>query len=89
MRHVLSEEYDILIVRSVTYAQRTRKALDRAGISCRVFRAPMELSNTGCAYAVRLPTGNLREALEVLRRENLNPARAFLYRNHEYLEAAL
>ena len=33
------EQY-LIIARSVTYAQRMQRALGRAGIACRIYRAP-------------------------------------------------
>ena len=59
------EQYWI-IARSVTYAQRMEKALAGAGIRTRIFRAPRELSDRGCAYAVELSGGALRPALAIL-----------------------
>ena len=48
-------EYDLIIARSVTFAQRMQKALEQAGIRCRIFRAPRDLTDLGCAYAVQIP----------------------------------
>ncbi|MEG1657509.1 MAG: DUF3343 domain-containing protein [Oscillibacter sp.] len=70
-------EYYLIIARSVTFAQRMQSALVRAGISCQIFRAPRNLSESGCAYAVRISEGDLTAALNVLRRENLNPVQIF------------
>ena len=42
-----SVEYDLILARSVTYAQRMQKTLDRAGIRCRIFRAPRDLTDLG------------------------------------------
>lgn len=47
-------EYYLMIARSVTYAQRIERVLNRSGIRSLVFRAPLELTKgEGCAYAVR------------------------------------
>ncbi|MBR3569811.1 MAG: DUF3343 domain-containing protein [Oscillibacter sp.] len=80
-------EHDLLLARSVTYAQRMQKALDRAGIASRVYRAPRDLTNLGCAYALRVAPKDLREALLVLRGEKLSPVQIFAYRRGEYREA--
>ena len=47
-------EYYLILDRYVTYAQRMQKTLDRAGIRCRIFRAPRDLTDLGCAYAVQI-----------------------------------
>ena len=47
------ETYFIL-ARSVTYAQRMQHSLERAGVRCRISRAPREMTDQGCAYVVRL-----------------------------------
>lgn len=80
-------DHYLILARSVTYAQRMQKALDRAGIRSRVYRAPRELTNLGCAYVVRLAPGDLREALSVLHGEKLNPVQIFLYQRGLYREA--
>ena len=47
-------EHYLIIARSVTYAQRMQRALARSGIRCRIFRAPRDLTDRGCAYAVQI-----------------------------------
>ena len=79
-------EHYLILARSVTYAQRMRRALDRAGIRSRVFRAPRDLTDLGCAYALRLSPEDLREALVVLHRERLDPVQVFVYQQGLYRE---
>ena len=81
-------EHYLILARSVTYAQRMRRALERAGIRCRVFRAPRELTDLGCAYALRLATGDLSRALVVLHGEGLDPVQVFLFQRGLYREVA-
>lgn len=80
-------DHDLILARSVTYAQRMQKALDRAGIASRVYRAPRDLTNLGCAYALRVAPRDARNALSVLYREKLNPVQIFAYRRGTYREA--
>lgn len=77
-----------MIARSVTYAQRMERALTAAGIRTRIFRAPRELSNLGCAYAVEL-TGGLHSALAILRSAGLYPTKLYLLQQGKYLELSL
>lgn len=69
--------YYLLLCRSITYAQRMSRALERSGITSRFFRPPMGLSDRGCSYAVRVGERDLPAALERLRAEGLMPMRVF------------
>ena len=71
-------EHYLIIARSSTYAQRMQRALSRAGIRCRIFRAPSDLTSSGCAYAVELAPPDLSAALLILRREHLDPVQIYL-----------
>lgn len=81
-------EHYLIIARSVTYAQRMQRALTRAGIRCRIFRAPRDLTDRGCAYAVEIAMGDLSAALPVLHGENLNPVQIFLSQRGTFREVA-
>ena len=71
-------EHYLIIPRSITDAQRMRRARCRAGIRCRIFRAPRDLTSSGCAYAVELAPPDLSAALLILRREHLDPVQIYL-----------
>ena len=71
-------DYYLILARSVTYAQRMQFALERVGLRCQICRAPRELTDLGCAYAVRLAAADLADALTVLHREALDPVQIFL-----------
>ena len=81
-------EHYLIIARSVTYAQRMQRALVRAGIRCRIFRAPRDLTDRGCAYAVEIAACDLSAALPVLYRESLNPVQIFLTQRGTFREVA-
>ncbi len=66
-----------LTCRSLTYAQRTSKALDAARISNKVTRTIKGMSTEGCGYAVVVREGTLLKALDHLRGENLMPKKVF------------
>ena len=78
-----------MIARSVTYAQQMQSVLSGRGIRCQVFRAPRELSDRGCAYAVRIPEDQIVPAAAVLRAAHLTPVKVYLTQNKGYREAAL
>lgn len=79
-------DHYLIIARSVTYAQRMQRALARAGVRCQIFRAPRELTELGCAYAVRIAVSSLTDTLTALHRESLNPVQIFLYQRGLYQE---
>ena len=79
-------DHYIILARSVTYAQRMQKSLGRAGIRCQIFRAPRDLTDMGCAYALRLAVRDLTEALTALHRDGLDPVQIFLYQRGLYQE---
>ncbi len=49
-----------------------------AGIRCRIFRAPRDLTDLGCAYAVQIADPDLSAALTALHRASLDPVQIFL-----------
>ena len=75
-------EYDLILARSVTYAQRMQRALNRAGIRSQLFRAPRDLTDLGCAYLVRIRPNDLR-------REGLGPLRIYVQRGGDIQEVGL
>lgn len=79
-------DHYLIIARSVTYAQRMQRALARAGVRCQIFRAPRDLTELGCAYAVRVSVSDLTDALTALHRESLDPVQIFLYQRGLYQE---
>ena len=82
------EQY-VILARSVTYAQRMQKLLGRAGVSGQIFRAPRELTDLGCAYILRIRTQPIRQTLELLYGEGLNPVKVFLENGGIYREVAV
>ena len=79
-------EHYIILARSVTYAQRMQKSLSRAGIRCQIFRPPRDLTNLGCAYALRVSVSDLTAALMALHKDGLDPVQIFLYQRGLYQE---
>lgn len=79
-------EYYLILARSVTYAQRMQRTLGRAGIRSQIFRAPRDLTDLGCAYAVRVAVNDLSKALIALHRESLDPIQVFLFQSGAYRE---
>ena len=68
----------LLICRSLTYAQRSARALERKGVTAAVSRAPKEASQRGCAYCVIVSGKNGKRALDILRQAELPPERTMV-----------
>ena len=54
--------------RSVTYAQRGERALQRGGIRCTLLRTPRWMEEQGCGYCLRLRTREIAAAAALLAR---------------------
>lgn len=70
--------YYLIICRSLTYAQRTAAALERAGITAHIMRSPRTISGEGCSHAVKVAERRLSDALRVLNRVRLTPNRVYI-----------
>ena len=64
--------------RSLTYAQRTAKVLERAGITAITAKTPQYLSDEGCGYCVKLSGKRLSDALFVIKSAGLQPGAIFV-----------
>ena len=53
--------------RSVTYAQRASRTLERAGVHCSIVKLPQKLSDEGCGYSLKISGKNHINAYKLLR----------------------
>ena len=67
----------LFMCRSLTYAQRAETALERAGISSAVIKAPQGLNTSGCGYAVSLHR-RFEEAKTILKGKNLISGKIYM-----------
>jgi len=79
-------EHYLILARSVTYAQRMQRQLEKAGIRSRMQRPPRDLTELGCAYALRISVTDLARALTILHQAGLSPVQIFLYQWGSYQE---
>lgn len=70
--------YYLIVCRSLTDAQRTAAALERAGITARILRSPKSIAGEGCSHSVKVSQRSLPDALRVLERAALSPKRIFI-----------
>ncbi len=70
--------YYLIVCRSLTYAQRTAAALERAGITAHMLRSPRSISGDGCSHSVKVSQRSLSDALIVLNKVGLNPEKVYI-----------
>ena len=75
---LISVVYYLIMCRSLTYAQRTVRVLERGGISGHMMRAPKMITKEGCTYCVKISEQKLTDALKLLHREGIYPKQVFL-----------
>ncbi|NLA86476.1 MAG: DUF3343 domain-containing protein [Clostridiales bacterium] len=82
--------YYLLICRSLTYAQRTAKALERVGITAIVTKVPQLIVTDGCGYCVKVSAKHISNALVALKDAELYPVKIFVqYADGNYGEVNL
>lgn len=67
----------LFMFRSLTYAQRSARALERAGLHASVIRAPKSVSTRGCGYCAVLGERYGRRALNLLEEAGLGPEKIY------------
>ncbi len=77
----------LLSFRSLTFAQRAARVLERAGITGTVSRVPKAASTKGCAYCVIVAARHKERALAILTGAGITPERVLLRRPDGTLEA--
>lgn len=65
----------LIMFRSLTYAQRGARVLERSGIAAALTKAPLETTDRGCTYCVRVADSRLDAALSVLERQGVSHGR--------------
>lgn len=60
----------MILLRSVTYAQRASRVLAKHGINGHVVRPNVEMLSNGCGFAVKVSETYLAEAIDILRKNS-------------------
>lgn len=68
-------QHYIIMCRSLTYAQRATRALERAGIFGALAKAPQELTEEGCNYGVKIKGRDLDRSMTVIKGAGVKPGR--------------
>ncbi len=68
----------VIMCRSLTYAQRAERLLERSGIYSGLTKAPQGVTPEGCTFGVKLAAKNVQRALVVLRSSGIKTGKIFL-----------
>ena len=79
----------LIILRSVTYAQRAKRALEKMGISAYVIKPEASLIGNGCGFAIKVSEGYLAETIDVLKKQNYEIGKVFLREKDGYRELSV
>ena len=67
----------IIMCRSLTYAQRAERLLERAGIYSGLTKAPQGITPEGCTFGVKLQAKHVQRALAVMRGAGVKTGKIF------------
>ena len=67
----------LLMFRSLTYAQRGARLLERAGVTGTLTRMPRSVAARGCSYGVLISSAHYDRAMEALSSGDLLPERIY------------
>ena len=76
----------MLTYRSLTYAQKASRIIERAGISVAIVRTPQEVSNEGCGYALKVREKDIKRIIWILNKESTLPRKVYKVFPDGYLE---
>lgn len=68
----------LLMCKSLTYAQRAARSLERSGVSSIISKAPKSATGIGCNYCVKVKESRLAASLKILNDAGFGPVRVFL-----------
>ena len=68
----------LLMFRSLTYAQRGARILERSGITATITRMPRSAAVRGCSYGVLIAPAQYEWAMDVLSSGGLLPERIYM-----------
>ena len=75
--------YYLILCRSLTYAQRTARILERSGINCHIMRTPKKIAVEGCGYCVKIAENRIARALTLLKQNELPPKQIYIHSKND------
>jgi len=77
---------NLIMFRSLTYAQRAMHVLERGGVTVGLVKAPQSVSQAGCTYGLRLRSHQLQHSLALLKKHSLPYGKVYEYVTDSRLE---
>ena len=71
-------KYCYITFRSITFAQRGERVLQKTGISCLLQRTPRWMEEKGCGYFLRLSQADAARGIALLRQQQVPIKRIYL-----------
>lgn len=68
----------IIMCRSLTYAQRAERLLDRNGIYAGLTKAPQGITPEGCTFGVKLQGKHIKKALAIVRASGIKVGKVYV-----------
>lgn len=79
----------LIMFRSLTYAQRASRTLQRNGIPADITKAPQGTTDKGCTYCLRVADGRLYASLNALQRDGIEHGRILRLEEGQYREVSI
>ena len=79
----------LIILRSITYAQRAKRVLEKSGLSAYVIKPEAHLVGNGCGFAVKVSEAYLPETVEILKNSGFDIGKIYLSDENGYRELKL
>ena len=76
----------MITFRSVTFAQRGERLLNRSGIRCALQRTPKWMEQQGCGYSLRIKAEDITPAVDILRENQIPMRKVYVRRPDGNLE---
>lgn len=76
----------LFMCRSLTYAQRAQRYLERFGISAGILKAPSSLGTNGCAYCLTVSEAKFERSAELLKNESFVTGRIYIRKSDGSIE---
>jgi len=67
----------VIMCRSISYAQRGERLLERSNISASIVKAPQSVTSEGCSYGLRVGEKNKGKAIVILKNSGIRIGRIF------------
>lgn len=76
----------LILCKSLTYAQRTARVLERGNVGGYIMRTPQKIAINGCGYCVKVSERHISRALVLLKEHDLSPKQVFVHNEHDAYE---